>query len=192
MVEVKTIKFEDIKEKIVLIDGSLSDYISENGNVYKKLANGLFFKKKTYLNKTNGYIYCGITNDKGVNKTRRVHKLVALAFILNKNVEKYNIVGHLDNNKTNNTISNLYWTNVSENTKKAYDDGLAINKKGYEDSQSFPVIVYNMNMEEVARYGSVSICHKEMKVSKSTILRHCNGDIKGKSRTGYVFKFDDK
>ena len=36
------------------------------------------------------------------------------------------IVMHKDNNKQNNSINNLKWGTISENTKQAYDDGLAI------------------------------------------------------------------
>lgn len=82
--ENKLISIEDIKEEIKLIDENSTDYISVNGNVYKK-HKGLFYKKKLYINKANGYVYCGITykNEDGTNKniTKRVHILVAKAFI---------------------------------------------------------------------------------------------------------------
>ena len=84
---------------------------------------------------------------------------------------------------------NLYWTTNKENIQKAVDDGLLINDKGYEDSQSIPIICYDQNFAEIKRYGSISECHRELKISKSTIVRHCKGLIGGKTRCGYYFRY---
>lgn len=62
-----------------------------------------------------------------IRKTYLVHRLVAEAFL---NKYEYSIVHHKDNNKLNNNIDNLEWTTQSYNVKKAYDDGLASDRKG--------------------------------------------------------------
>lgn len=184
------LKREAIKEEMVLIEGSNTDYITPLGNVYKLTYNGLFLKKEGKPNIQNGYIYIGITMNNGKNKSTRVHRLVAKAFIDNPN--QYDIVGHKDNNKANNCVDNLYWTTIQENTQKAFDDGLAINAQGYNDSQSYHVIVYDLNMNELYRFGSVSICSKELKISKNAILCQCKGRMKTKPRCGYYFKFQNQ
>ena len=182
------IKEEDIKEEIRLINGSDTDYISPNGNVYKEYKNCLFLKKKVRMNEHNGYGYCGITMNTGEgNKSKRVHRLVAEAYIPKENDKP--IVGHKDNNKMNNCASNLYWTTVSENTQKAFDDGLIVNAKGYEDSQSIEVILLNMNENYIKRYGSISECSRDINVSKSTISRHCKKESKS-CRKGYDFFYN--
>ena len=79
-------------------------YISTNGNVYVKYNEG-FLKKKLYLNPYNQYMYCGIKYQ-GKMITKRVHRLVANAFIPNPN--NCLVVGHLDNIKSHNTVDNLY------------------------------------------------------------------------------------
>lgn len=83
----------------------------------------------------------------------------------------------------------LYWTNNQENVQKAVDDGLLMNDKGYNDSQSHPVICYDKNFNEIAKFGSISECHKAIGVSKSTITRHCKNQIKTKTRKGYYFRY---
>lgn len=114
---------------------------------------------------------------------------MALAYLPNPN--NYPIVGHKDNIKQHCDASNLYWTTHAENVQKAVNDGLLKNDKGYNDSQSQPVICYDKNMNEIARFGSASECSRAMHVSKSTVFRHCNHEIKTKTRTGYYFRFQN-
>ena len=111
-----------------------------------------------------------------------------MAYIPNPN--NLPVVGHRNNIKSDDNVENLYWTTDSENIQKAVDDGLLVNKKSYEDSQSRPVVVYNENFEEIARFGSACECHKQLKVSKSTVARHCKGQIKTKTRSGFYFRYD--
>lgn len=181
-------KLKDINEPMVKIEGSNDTYITPTAKVYRWIKGDIYRLKTPYLNKHNGYLYIGVSFENIGTKTCRLHRLVAKAFIPNPN--NYDIVGHKNNIKHDDRVENLYWTTVSENTKKAFDDGLAKNDKGYDDSQSFPIIAYNIKGEEIGRFGSVSECHRALGVSKSTILRWCNNEIKGKSRCGYTFKFD--
>ena len=91
--------------------------ISEYGDIYS-IKTGKFRKARIG---THGYYQIDLYKN-GECKWFRVHRLVALTYIPNP----YNlpVVMHLDNNKTNNHISNLIWGTVQTNTKQAYDDGL--------------------------------------------------------------------
>ena len=175
-----------IKEKIEYIKDSDDYYISESGNVYVDYGNHYFFQKKNVI-KAN-YYYCDIKY-KGIMKHKRVHRLVAEAFV--PNPANLPIVGHYDNNKLNPHKSNLYWTTVQENTQKAFDDELQINAKGYEDSQSIPIYVFLEDQTFFKDYGSISQAAKELNISKSTITRQCNGTSKGKPRCGYYFRYQN-
>lgn len=187
----KLINISHIKGNLVLIDGSSTDYITEFGKVYKiyDKENEMYFNKKLYTNKHNGYVYVGITFSDGINRNRRVHVLLAKAHIKNPNPTIYNIVGHSDNDKSNYDISNLYWTNTSENTKKAFDDGLAKNDVGYEDSQSIPIYCFNMNKILIRDYGSMILARKDLGVSVSTVGRQCRHETNTRPRCGYYFRF---
>lgn len=70
---------------------------------------------KTYIDK-NGYEFVTLRN-KGTKKNFSIHRLVAMAFVTNKNIFKYNSVNHIDENKLNNKASNLEWCTSEYNAK---------------------------------------------------------------------------
>ena len=54
----KLIDRSDILEQLTLIKGSLTDYITPSGEVYKDYGNNKFFHKKQYTNrKVNIYFF---------------------------------------------------------------------------------------------------------------------------------------
>lgn len=180
----------DIADDLVLIEGSNTDYITISGDVYTKYGDK-FFKRAKTINKYNGYVYTSVRLCNGV-KQRRLHKLIAETFIFNDDIEHKTIVMHIDNDKTNNNISNLKWGTISENTKQAHDDKLIVNDKGFEDSQSFPVAVFDVNKNLIGVCGSVSIAYKEYNVTKAGILYQCNHKVRNinrKPKCGYYFRF---
>ena len=153
------------------IEGSVDHYIDIDGSVYaidhrNNVTPKLIKKAQTTI---HGYKYCGINYGNGLI-SKRVHRLVAEAFIDNPN--NYNIVGHRNNIKSDNRVENLYWTTISENTKKAFDDGLAKNDYGFIDTQSKPVRMYKTDTNEfVGVYGSCRIASEKTGIPLSTICR---------------------
>lgn len=173
-------------EEIKPINGSKNYFVGKTGNIYRLYENKGYRLIKSRINKSNGYVYCNVYYEDGIKPVNRVHRIVALAWIENKNPEVNTIVGHLDNNKTNNSIENLYWTTIKENTQKAVDDGLMINDIGIKDSQSMPIACYNNEHELIGVYGSISEAERRIKnFSKSSIHKVLDKTKKG--RKGYYF-----
>ncbi len=96
--------------------------VSNKGKV-KSLSRKFSRGDKIMLNQKNkqGYEFVGLSNANGC-KCVKVHRLVALCFINNRNYKPE--VNHIDGNKSNNCVSNLEWSTVSENRQHAYDTGL--------------------------------------------------------------------
>lgn len=59
---------------------------------------------------------------RGKDRTARIHRLVAEAFL--PNPENKDTVNHIDGDKRNNNVANLEWANRSEQMEHAYKLGL--------------------------------------------------------------------
>lgn len=65
------------------------------------------------LNKTTaGYLYVVLSKE-GINKTHLVHQLVAKAFL--QKIDNLECINHIDENKENNSITNLEWCSYQYN-----------------------------------------------------------------------------
>jgi hypothetical protein len=94
------------------------DYIVyENGTIFSKKRN--IFLKQICI---QGYLYVNLHNKYG-KKRFSIHKLVANAFLKNKDLLKTDI-NHKNGKKSDNCVSNLEWVTKSENNKHAYHTGL--------------------------------------------------------------------
>lgn len=155
------------------IKGS-KDFADMDGSIYTyrcSCKGDKLIKKVAHLNKKCGYPYVSIYYlDIKHIKTRRLNRVIAETFIPNPN--NLPVVGHKNNIKTDNRVENLYWTTCSENSQKAVNDGLLVNDKGFDDSQSMPVNMYSTFTNElIKKYGSMREASKETGISISTIAR---------------------
>ena len=107
--------------------------VSDKGNIRSvkrtiTRSNGHKFWIKSTIRRTSihcsGYEIVSLSND-CKSKTKRVHRLVAEAFLSNKDNKK--CVNHKDGNKLNNKLENLEWVTHSENLNHAYENELRKN-----------------------------------------------------------------
>ena len=70
--------------------------------------------------KQRGYWYYTFQTKNGKQQKVPVHKINALAFIANK---PYDLIEHIDDDKDNNNITNLRFSNHSKNGKSAFKNG---------------------------------------------------------------------
>ena len=94
--------------------------VSNLGNVRSIKRNGTNGVTLALVDEKDGYkIVCLMKLGKRVNK--KVHRLVAEAFILN--AENKPCVNHKDNDRKNNQLTNLEWVTVAENNRHMVSQG---------------------------------------------------------------------
>lgn len=169
------------------------DFIDIDGSVYTYRSNYKGRKTNTLVKKSQrkcyGYNYCGIYYyDVKKCKERRVHRLVAEAFI--PNPDGLPIVGHKNNIKCDNRVENLYWTTCKENIQKAHADGLCPQDSGYDDSQSKPVVMYDTLTNKVlGEFGSIREAVRITGIKQTTISRQAK--YHRPVRKPYFFRYKD-
>jgi hypothetical protein len=88
--------------------------ISNKGRIYSNVSNRLI---KCKPNK-HGYMEMPIGKKDQNRKNRKIHRLVAEAFLPNPFNKKE--VNHIDKDRTNNSVENLEWSTAWENTQHKY------------------------------------------------------------------------
>lgn len=146
----------------------------------------LFVKGAIIAQQTDEFGYSRVRLNLNKEKlTKRVHRLVAEAFI--PNLENKPQVNHIDGDKRNNSEINLEWTTNSDNQKHAIKTGLKTVKKGkdsprferavdvYKDGEYIMTLRGNAEMEEKGfDFRLVSACLK----GKRNTHRGCTFKIK--------------
>ena len=177
-------KIENYPYRLKRIEDFPNYFVSEFGKV--------FTNKRNFLEEIEPYIYAGyryvILHNNGIDKHYKISKLVALYFV--ENSMNKPIPNHIDGNKSNDVYTNLEWSTYSENTKHAYDNGLAYTDKGEDDSQSFPVDLYTNDGVFVRHFGSISEAARELGFHKSKIARQAKNESKGQD--GFCFRYSNK
>ena len=113
---------EEIWKDIEGSDGEMK--VSSLGRVWKKKYKGLTDQIATFMDNGAGYklVSYPIKVADVVGKHKEyVHRLVAKHFL--PNPDNLPQVGHKDNNKENNSVSNLYWCTGSRNIRDAHQTG---------------------------------------------------------------------
>jgi hypothetical protein len=190
----KLINIKDIDEELNVIEESNGDYyITRSGKVYTDYGNDMYYPMKVFKilrphDKTKGYWYVNIKNKNNKMVSRRLHVLLAKAFIPNPN--NYPCVMHLDDDGFNYNLNNLQWGTISENTKMGYINGKSHNDRGFDDSQSIPVNQYDtLTGTLIKEFGSIREAAKEVGMTVTGVSRQCK--YKKEPITETYFRFRD-
>lgn len=123
---------------------------------------------------SKGYLEVVLCDNEGKHYCRKVHRLVAEAFIPNSN--NYQTINHIDEDKHNNRASNLEWCSVKENVEKYHSNRMCL----YQ---------YNLMGKLIATWDSITKAAKVAGGDK-TGVQHC---AKGKLKTylGYIWSYQE-
>lgn len=137
------------------------------GGVKRVCGNGVQAFSPRILKQSNaqGYKYVNLCN--GSCKPKKIHRLVADAFIPNPLNKK--CINHIDGNKSNNTVSNLEWCNHSENLNHAYKTGLR--KPVKQKIEASPARKEIMDVETNRIYPSVNELVRLLGMPRTTFNR---------------------
>lgn len=172
------------------IDGYCGLYQISNYGRVKSFKSG---QPKILKQKTNnkGYKWIVLSLN-GEQKNLLIHRLVALHFLDNKN--NLRIINHIDENPSNNNVSNLEWCSYSDNTKKSskfrlYNEKnkercLTRNSKNKDTSKQIQQLS-NGNLVKIFQ-NSIEV-ERCLGFDKSFILSCCRN--KRKNAYGYQWQF---
>lgn len=152
--------------------------INKHGSVIRIYCNNTKWKEiKGFIN-VHGYVKVGLRKN---NKTyhKSIHRLVAEIFI--PNPYKYDIINHIDENKTNNDYTNLEWCTVQYNNTYKTANNKYINKRKV-------VIVKDIINDVEIRYESLWSCSKAMNINSGTIKEKIVSGTLYKKR--YIFSYE--
>lgn len=162
--------------------------VSNLGNV--RSFNCYNLKKPHFLSlrkDKKGYLYVGLTKN-GKTKAKKVHRLVAEAFIPKEQIKQYNNekinydkldVNHKDEDKTNNCVDNLEWCTHSYNAHY----GTGIKRMG--EKHKSKVVQISLNDDVIKIWNSIKEAALELNISKEGISSCC----RKKSKTSGKYKW---
>lgn len=153
-------------EKIEWVSGFEELYMITSFGVVvssAKIQNGYKEIAKKQIIDNRGYYRVSLGKD-GLKITKKVHRLVAEAFIPNPN--KYKEVNHIDGNKLNNHVDNLEWCTRSHNVLHAFNNGLMVSPKGEDvynsiltNEQVSEIYTSKLSAKDISAKLGVKICN---------------------------------
>ena len=129
---------------------------------------------------TAGYPRVKLYKNKTVSD-KLIHRLVAQAFI--PNPDNKSQVNHIDENKTNNIVSNIEWMTTKENI----NHGTRNERAG--KTKSITIIATNINTGESTEFYGARECARQLELNQSSITKVLKGRLK--QTGGFTFKYKE-
>jgi hypothetical protein len=157
---------QENKEQWKEITGATGYYVSNFGRVKNK-------KTITFGGKIKSYLRVSIRYDSGKVLGKKVHRLVAEAFI--KNPDNLETVNHKDFNGHNNHFTNLEWLSAKDNILHGKSCGRCV-PVGIGDEKALTIYTYHLSKYP----GRHRICSEAFGISGATYEKHVNGKVRNK------------
>ena len=166
--------------------------VSDKGNVYSverlnsrgRKIGGRIMKPTP---NTNGYLRVNLCKD-GKTKSKLVHRLVLEAFVGNPN--NLPQVNHIDENKTNNELSNLEWCTGEQNINHGTRNERTRKKVRAVNVKNGEVTTFSSIVEaERKGYNSGGVAAACKGIYKNTSGKLIGGD--GRTYKGYRWYYED-
>ena len=131
-----------------------------------------------------GYPIIGLSKN-GKLRTRTIHRLVAETFI--ENPHNYNVINHIDCNKSNNNVNNLEWCTQKHNVRESFRNGLQKAPKGKESTSSKKVRQYDLEGNFIKEWDCTMDIQRSLEISNQLISLCCLG--KQRNSNGYIWRY---
>ena len=133
---------------------------------------------------TVGYKQCYLKGENGNRHSKRVHRLLALAFI--PNPENLPQVNHIDGNKLNNSLDNLEWVTNSINVQHGYDNGLYRFKTRCHIINVYDKVTHKL----IKTFKSIRSMCLELNINRKTVTMILKGE-KLTNHYDYDFEYSE-
>ena len=162
-------------ETFVKVVGFENYEVSNLGRV-RNIKSGIVLKPQL---RRDGYLMQGLWKN---NKKKHLllHRIVAIAFI--DNPDEKPCVNHIDENKTNNDLSNLEWCTIRENINHG------TRTKRSAEKRSKKVVQLDLDDNVLNEFKSMVQAERETGVPRSNISSCCNGKLKSSGGFKWVKK----
>lgn len=170
---------EEIWKDIVGYEGLYQ--VSNKGRIKSKARKGNWKETILKLSETKDHYSIVTLSKKGIEKTKRVNRLVAEAFIPNPN--NLPQVNHKDEIKSNNIANNLEWCTQEYNN--IYGNRI----KTVKEKLSKEIYQFDLNGKFIKKWDNINQIKSEMNINCCHIEDCCNN--KRKKAYGYIWKYNE-
>lgn len=172
----RTIMFSEVWKEVVGFEKLYE--ISNYGRVRR------YDNKRLKATPLNRYGYPQVNLYKN-NKAhlRRVHRLVAAAFVVNPCPNKYDCINHKDENPCNNHVNNLEWCD------RRYNNNYGGHNMRIAKTRSKPIYQFTLDGKFLREWMSATEASRQLGIAQMAINSCCLHKPKYNQAGGFLWKF---